>query len=269
MPNAEIKRKHGDGEVEITTSIIFSAVIIALCAFIFLYDYGSVYNKNTSGGFFSPSVGVIFKHGLLALTAILASTILKLILKRRIAISFLIAASILLPIFCYSLNYHSFKKDAAFYPLVSEGGALHFITIHDFDFDGVNDEYGYDGEDVRELSGDVYLSSAEDFVSSVTYTVVGKGGKLDSTWCTCFDGKILIHLYKSRVTYESIKITLKLKNSVDAEDVALYLFGEKLDCEIGDGKVISVAYDSYVCAEWQGASSEELITTPISYILED
>lgn len=269
MADAKKSKKYGDNKVKIATSVIFSAVVIVLCTFVFLYDYGSVYSKNTSGGFFSPSVGVVFRHGLLALTAILASAILKLIFKRRIAISFLIAASILLPIFCYSLNYHSFKKDAAFYPLVSEGGVLHFITIHDFDFDGVNDEYGYDGEDMRELSDEVRLSPAEDFVSSMTYTVVGKGGKLDSTWCTCFDGKILMHLYKSRVTYESIKITLKLKNSVDAEDVALYLFGKKLDCEIGDGKVISVAFDSYVCAEWQGASSEELITIPISYILED
>ncbi|MBQ3490666.1 MAG: hypothetical protein IJA86_08760 [Clostridia bacterium] len=248
-------------------TLIFSVVLILLCAFIFIYNYKNVYNQNTNGGYFSGSDGVIFKYILLAFFALLASVILKIIWKSRVFILLFIVISIGLPVLCYNVNYHSFKKDAMLYPLVSEGGALHFITIHDFNFDGVNDGYDYTGNDIRELSGTVYGEDSNDFISDLNYTIVGNGGNLDYSYCQYFNGTIKISMHKSRVTYDDIKITLTLKNSSDAENVSLYLFGSELKTTRESHNAVSVVFDADVCAEWQKNSMEELIFVPIQCVL--
>ncbi len=265
----ENKSTRNSPSFQLILILIFSAVLLVLCAFIFIYNYENVYDKNTNGGYFSPKDGVIFNHIVLALVALLTSGILKIILKHRVQILPLIILSIVLPILYYNINYHSFKKDAVLYPLVNEGGAFHFITIHDFNFDGVNDEYDYTGNDVRELSHIKYYAAQNDYVSAMNYTIVGKGGNLDASYCQYFDGKIRISLQKSRVTYNSIKITLSFKNSVAAEKVSLYLFNSKLETTLENHNTVSVVFDADICAEWQQTSLEEKILIPIRCILNE
>jgi hypothetical protein len=263
MNGQENKTKCNVQKFQLCTYIVFSAIIIVLCAVIFIYNYESVYDKNTNGGYFSASDGVIFKYIILALLALLASVILKIIWRHRLSILVFIAVSIVLPILCYQINYHSFNKDAMLYPLVKEGGALHFITIHDFDFDGVNDEYDYTGDDVRELSSTVYCSDPRGVVSSINYTIVGKGGKLNYSWCSYHSDKVTLHLHKSRVTYDHIKVTLVLTDSVDAKKIVFYLFDSQLETTIENENTVSVIVDGDVCAKWQQTSLEELITVSI------
>ena len=250
-------------------TLIFAAVIIVLCALLFIYNYKAAYDENTNGGFFSPHDGVVFIHVQVALMALMVSGILKWIWKSRLSWLALAALSVILPILCYQVNYHSFKKDATLYPLVSEGGALHFMTIHDFDFDGVNDAYDYTGDDVRELSSTDYCTDPYGIVESMDYTIVGKGGKLNGSWCAHGTGGISVYLHKSRVTYHSIKITLHLAESVDAEKITFYLFGSKLEATVENQHTVSVTMDTETCAKAQKNALEESFRVPIKYILED
>lgn len=249
--------------------LMFSAVLVLLCAFLFIYYYGDAYSKNTNGGYFSARDGLIFKHAILILFALLASVVLKKTLKHRLALRSLIIVSIVLPILCYNINYHTFKKDAVLYPTVNEGGVFHFITIHDFNFDGVDDGYDYTGDDVRELSHTDYGASPEDVVSAMDYTIIGKGGKLDSSHCQYVDGTIKISLYKSRVTYDHIKITLSFKDSADAQRASLYLFDSKLETTLESDTTVSVTFDAEACAKWQQASLQELIVVSINCVLDE
>lgn len=265
----ERKREDRDPRFQTIVTLIFAAAIMILCAFLFIYDYKAAYDENTNGGFFSPSDGVIFDHIQVALVSLLVSGILKAILKRRLSWLALAAVSVILPILCYQINYHTLKKDAMLYPLVCEGGALHFVTIHDFDFDGVNDAYDYTGDDVRELSSTDFCTDPYGIVESMDYTIVGKGGNLNGSWCVHGTRGISVYLHKSRVTYHSIRITLHLEESVDAEKVRFYLFGSELEATVEDEHTVSVVMDADTCARAQQISPEESIHVKLQYVVED
>ena len=240
--------------------VILSAVMIVSCGALFIYHYRGAYDTNTNGGFFSPRDGVILSHILVALAAIPLSVIAKLIWKHRLSLRVLLAISVCLPILCYQINYHTLKKDGMLFFLVEEGGALHFVTLHDFDRDGVNDAYDYTGDDLRTVSGSpVYGDDPCGVMEKMEYTIVGKGGKLDYAGCEAnyADGKISIRLNRSRVTYEKITITLHLQDSVTADQITLTQGGSPLEKTVIDEHTVSVTFDAATCAAWQEAALNE------------
>ena len=263
------KREHGDVRFRMLVTLLFGAGILILCAFLFLYRYRAAYDENTNGGFFSPSDGVVFLHIGAALIALLASGILKAIWRRRLSWPMLAAVAVILPILCYQINYHSLKKDGPLHFTVAEGGVFHFITIHDFDFDGVNDAYDYTGDDLRELSSTDFCTDPYGIVESMDYTIVGKGGNLNGSWCVHGTQGISVYLHKSRVTYHSVKITLHLAEGVDAEKISASVFGSKLETTVENHRTVSVVLDADTCAIAQQSAAEESFRVLVCYVLHE
>lgn len=270
MPRNE--RSNTSPSLHTMVAVLLSAAIAAACGFLFLYAYGSAYDRNTNGGFFSPRDGVVFNYILIALAAVLLSVLLKIVWRRRLTLRILLAVSVILPILCWQINYHTLKRDGMLYFLVEEGGPLHFVTIHDFDFDGVDDSLDYTGDDVRTLAGSTLAhSDPRGIVEFMEYTIVGKGGKLDYAGCelNSSEGTLRIRMNKSRVTYEKITVTLHLTEAYAAEDLVLYRGGERLAVMVMDGHTLSVTFDADTCAEWQQHATEETFRVLIRYEAED
>ena len=253
-------------------TLILSAVMILLCGFRFIYSYKAAYNDDAGAGYFSPRDGVILQFVCIAVLAILVSVLLKIIWKRKLSLGILLAVSVVLPILCYQINYHTLKKDGMLYFLVEEGGTLHFVTIHDFNFDGVDDACDYTGDDVREMTGST-LSGQDPrgVIERMDYSIVGKGGKLQYAYCEAHygDSAIHIHLNKSRVSYEMIRITLHLEESVDARTLILYQSGTRLAVTVVDEHTVSVEFDADTCAVWQHNALDESFRVSIRYVLDD
>ncbi len=266
------KRSDSPSSLQRIVTLTLSAVLTLACGFRFIYSYRSAYDTNTNGGFFSPRDGVIFNYILIALAATFLSVLLKIVWRRRLTLWILLAVSVCLPILCWQINCRTFNKDGMLYFLVEEGGPLHFVTIHDFDFDGVDDSFDYTGDDVRTLTrSTLAVSDPPGIVEIMEYTVVGKGGKLDYAGCelNSSEGTVRIRLNKSRVTYEKITITLHLTEAYAAEDLVLYRGGERLTVMVIDGHTLSVTFDADVCAEWQQQATEESFRVLIRYETED
>lgn len=270
MPRKE-SNKNPFGLQAIVT-LTLSAVIVAVCGFLFIYFYKAAYNRDAGAGYFAPRDVVIFCFICVAIAAVLVSALLKIVWRHRLSLWILIALSVILPILCYQVNYHTLKKDGMLHFLVQEGGALHFVTIHDFDFDGVDDGYDYTGDDVREVSGSpVYSADPHGILERMEYTVVGKGGKLQYAGCEASYGEstIRIRLNKSRVTYEEIRITLHLNEAVDADDLILYHAGSRLEVTVVDEHTVSVTFDADTCAAWQRSALDESFRVPVRYEVDD
>jgi hypothetical protein len=253
-------------------TVILSAAIAAACGFLFLYAYRNAYDRNTNGGFFSPQDGVILDYILISVAAILLSVLFKIVWRRRLTLWVLLAISVILPILCWQINYHTLKRDGMLYFLVEEGGPLHFVTIHDFDLDGVDDSLDYTGDDVRTLTHSTLVhSDPHGIVEFMEYTIVGKGGKLDYAGCELnpSEGSLRIRLNKSRVTYERITVTLHLTEAYAAEDLVFYRGGERLAVKVIDGHTLSVTFDADTCAEWQQQATEESFRVLIRCEAED
>ena len=238
-----------------------------MCGFLFLYYYDGAYSTG-SGWFISPRALLFVCHIVVALAATGVSILLKLLLKSRIALGILLVISICLPLLCYTVNYFMLKKNGPLYFLVEEGGALQFVTLHDFDRDGVNDAYDYTGEDIREISGGPISNlDPQGIVQQFEYTIVGKGGKLGYAGCELNHtaNKISIRMNRSRVTYEQITIILHLQDSVTADQITLTQGGSPLEKTIIDEHTVSVTFDAATCAAWQEAAMNESFRMYVFY----
>jgi hypothetical protein len=268
------KEKHGHPlDFRTIVTLILSAAILTGCGFLFLCNYKAAYNDDAGAGYFSPADAVVFYHVCIAAAAILVSVILKLLWRRRLSLWLLLALSVCLPILSYQVNYHTLEKDGMLYFLVEEGGALHFMTINDFNFDGVDDSLDYTGDDLREHHGSS-LSGKDphNVVEKLEYTVAGKGGNLDYAYCEARfgSGQIRVNnLHKSRVTYECITVTLRLEEGVDPHSLALSMFGSPVDATVVDEHTVSVTFDADTCAAWQQSSLEESFSVTLRYAVED
>ena len=241
------------------SALILSVSLILLCGFLFLYYYEGAYN--TASDWFISSRALLFVcHIVVALAAVAVSLLLKVLLRSRIALGILLVISICLPLLCYTVNYFMLKKDGPLYFLVEEGGALQFVTLHDFDRDGVNDAYDYTGDDIREISGGPICNlDSQGAIQQLEYTIVGKGGKLGYAGCELnyTENKISIRMSRSRVTYEKITITLHLQDSVTADQITLTQGGSPLEKTVIDEHTVSVTFDAVTCAAWQEAALNE------------
>ena len=249
------------------TALILSLSLILLCGFLFLYHYGKAYST-ASDWFISRRACVFVFHIAVALAAVGVSILLKLLLKSRIVLVILLVVSICLPLLCYVVNYFMLKKNGPLYFLVEEGGAFQFITLHDFDRDGVNDAYDYTGDDIREISGGpIYNLDPQGTIQHFEYTVVGKGGNLGYAGCELnYTGKqISIRMNRSRVTYEQITIILHLQDSVTADQITLTQGGSPLEKTVIDEHTVSVTFDAATCAAWQEAAMNESFRMLVRY----
>lgn len=271
MPSKEKRNEAPSFQTLVT--LILSAAILTGCGFLFLCCYKAAYNDDAGAGYFSPADGVVFYHVCIAAAAVLVSVILKLVWRRRLALWLLLILSVCLPILSYQVNYHTLKRDGMLYFLVEEGGALHFMTINDFNFDGVDDSLGYSGEDLREHHGSTLTGKdPHGVVEKMEYTVVGRGGNLDNAYCEARfgSGQIRINnLHKSRVTYERITVTLHLEEGVDPHRITASMSGSPVEVTVVDEHTVTVTFNADTCAAWQQNSLEESFSVTLRYALDD
>ena len=107
---------------------VFAASIVIACGLVFLFNYSVAFDDDPGAGFLPPSAVIIYYYFLISLFSIIVAVILKLALKSKVRLSALLLIAVLLPIFCYAINYNTLNKDGVFYPLVDEGGIFHFVT---------------------------------------------------------------------------------------------------------------------------------------------
>ena len=252
--------------------LILSISLVLLGSFLFLYNYENAFDAGSNGWFLSPGVVVFLYFLCMAAVAAGISVLLRYLLKGGINLRLLLVISICLPLLCYTFNNFALKKGGMLHFLVEEGGALHFVTIHDFNFDGVNDAYDYTGDDVREISGGpIYSTDIHDPIEYYEYVVVGKGGKLGYAGCEAnyAADKISIRMNRSRVTYEGITITLHLKEGVPAEKVTLTQGGSPIEKTVIDEHTVSFTFDAATCAAWQEAAMNESFRIYVFYEVND
>lgn len=267
--NKEKNSKYAITDKALVVYVIFSVVISLICAFVFLYDYRHVYDNDSGAGYLPPSLGMKVYYFYISIIFIIVSHIITKCIKNKTYLSILITLSIIIPIICYNINYHSFKKDGLLYSMVDEGGILQFLRIRDLNFDGVDDHLNYDGDDIREISDYSYGSSNNEyeFIRNCKTTAVGKGGNL-SIYTSYGDGDLRLKIRKSRATYEYIKVTFTLFDNVNIEKISVFLYDTALDITVESENTISILFDSDICSEWQKNSLEETIVIPITISVE-
>ncbi len=250
---------------------IFSAMIIVVCYLLFLFNYDLAYS---GGDYISGRMVVIFYHFLIFVFSILAAVILKLVLKKKVQLRFLLLIAVLLPILCYGVNYHTLKKDGLFYSLVDDGGMFHFIVIGDFDFDGMNDEEHHRLYEERTCSTS-YSDIFRDEIKRVTTDATGIGAGLNGSYFS-FDGEkrnLTLHLNKNGVDFKEIRLEIMFADPRLGESFSLYLPTDSGEVSVdhtlhGDG-TLSVVFDADTCSNWQKNSEEEFIRIVFRYEFGD
>ncbi len=267
MPESKGVDKYGRLKTSLTILGIFALAVILICGVVFLYGYKDVYDDNAGAGYIPPSFAMVFYYFIIANLAVAAAIVIKCVCKKRASILSLLLTAVLLPILCYQLNYHAFKKDGIMYPLVDEGGMLRFITIQDFNFDGMNDEEHHLRYDERRFFN---LSSLEhDVIKSVRCDVVGMGLRLEHTHCNYQRRResIMISLQKDDAEYKSISVTLTFHDPETAENISFYLDDKKLEHTLNENDTVTLTFDAETCASWQKTADKYYIEVYIKYVL--
>lgn len=219
---------------------IMSAVIVLVCGFVFLYQYRIAYDGHTGGGFIPPSFGVVINYAQIAFFAIIAAVCVKLIMKKNVSLLAMLLIALILPILCNNVNKYVFHKNSPLYPLVDEGGILHFIVLRDFTFDGIDDEINRLNT-VERTHGQLCGSLSDDKVlKNVQMRAHGKGTGLERVTVISFSR------WKEQITSVSInddgyelsltklELTFNFWNTSDGERARLYLVEKdgEIICEI-------------------------------------
>jgi len=244
----------------------FSLAITLICFFVFLYNYSDAYSTPEFSIFKYVMVG---HYILLAIFFLFCAVIVKLIFGRRVRLSLLLLSAVLLPTVLYNVNKHTLKEGAVFHFLVEDGGLLHFIPNHDFNFDGMNDEqYRLYYEEREESSG--YGGHYNDkYVRLIDTRATGTGAGLNCTFCFYDWEKQIIDLFLEKdVRYKEIRIKVIFRDPEFTEKVSFYLDGRKLDGEIINDITVLIVFDEKICRGWQINSEKDSITIPIEYKFE-
>ena len=262
---------HPEKEIRLSLSMKvllgFALALVLLCGLIFLLGYENAYNDNAGGGWLPPSYGVIFAYLWLAVIAAVIALCLKLLLRGRIRLWPMLAASFLVPLICYNLNYYALQKDGPLYFLVDEGGIFHFIVIGDYNFDGMNDERHhvlYDERTCASRYGGHFDDIRIDYIDT---EADGIGAGLGGTFCF-YDWEkqeIDLHLNKTGVSFKEIRIVIAFKEKRFADTAAFFLDGRELTVARVSDLAVTLTFDAVTCAAWQAEAEHEYPEILISY----
>lgn len=250
---------------------IFVGVAILICGFVFIHNYDDAF-VNRYDSLFSAREIMAIRYIFLAMLYIVSAVVLKVIFRKRVRILVLLLTATIVPIICYHFNYITFKKDGALYPLVAEGGIFHFITIGDYNFDGINDqEYHilYDERQFSTTEGGHFNDTLVDFVNT---TAIGTGGALHVTNCSYdWEMKTLNLEFQKDVMFKEIKILVKFKDTENIENVSFHFKDDEFTTikhTVENSNTLSITFDSQMCKQWQNNSEKEWVDIPI-YIYVD
>ena len=254
---------------------IMAAVIVLICGFVFLYQYRIAYDGHTGGGFIPPSFGVVINYAQIAFFALIAAVSIKIIMKKDVSLIAMLLIALILPMVCYNVNKYVFHRNGPLYPLVDEGGMLHFIVQRDFNLDGINDEE-YRLKHEERTYGQLSGSSSDDKVlKNVQLRAYGKGEGLEHIFGSDGEWKeqiwtVHLNLFGDReLSLTKLELIFNFWNKSDGERARLYIVDKEgeiiceLSCEVlSDGGVKTVIDNSNV----EDLSEKRAIY--IKYVLE-
>jgi hypothetical protein len=255
---------------------IMAAVIVLICGFVFLYQYRIAYDGHTGGGFIPPSFGVVINYAQIAFFALIAAVSIKIIMKKDVSLIAMLLIALILPIVCYNVNKYVFHRNGPLYPLVDEGGLLHFIVLRDFDLDGIEDEVNRLNT-VERVHGQTSGSSSDDKVlKKVQLRAYGKGEGLEHIFSSGGNRwkeqiwTVHLNTFGDReLSLTRLELTFNFRNKSDGERARLYIVDKEgeiiceLSCEVlSDGGVKTVIDNSNV----EGLSEKREIY--VKYVLE-
>lgn len=248
---------------------IFSAAIVVVCFVLFLFCYKWAYRD---GGIIPPSFGVKVYHFYVVIVAIFVAIALKAVFEKRVRLWTLLVASVLLPVLCYQVNYHTLKKDSIFFPLVDEGGIFHFIVIGDYDFDGMNDEWHHRLYEERTVTS--MCADNGDVVRNMNAKLRGVGQSLDNCFFTYDEEKnnrMKFHLYTT-VELKYVELVVSFYDPDTAQKISFYEVTEDGEVKIEhtinkEGKAV-IYFDAETCAEYQSRCEEGKTLVEIMFRFE-
>ena len=249
---------------------IFSAAIVVLCFVLFLFCYKWAYND---GGIIPPSFGVQVYHFYVVIVAILAAIFLKAVFEKRVRLWTLLIASVLLPVLCYQVNYHTLKKDGIFYPLVDDGGIFHFIVIGDYNFDGMNDEEYHRLYEERRYS---QTSSRLDktVICRVSTEAIGVGPALYASLdYNNEESMVTLKMHKENIVYTQIKCDIHFTDPQVAQKISFYEITDNGDVQVehtvNDDGTVTLLFDADTCLRYQNESEKEYIHVAFRFAVQE
>jgi hypothetical protein len=247
--------------------VIFSIIIVISCALVFLLNIDIAYDD---GGYIPRNWVVGIYYFVLTIVALAVASVIKIIYKDRVRLWQLLLISFILPILCYAINYHAYKKGGPLHSLVDYGGIFHFIAIGDWDFDGINDEYYSRMSEERTVSFLCGVDYNDDLIKNISVEVTGSGLSLDRTFCD-YDWEkqvIKLHINKNHAEYKNIDVKIEIYDSGTKNYIELYINDEQIDYKTINENKVCVSFDSDECIKWQNSSDSEFIEIPIKYIVK-
>ena len=247
--------------------VIFSIIIVISCSLVFLLNIDIAYDD---GGYIPRNWVVGIYYFVLTIVALAVASVIKIIYKDRVRLWQLLLISIILPILCYVINYHAYKKGGPLHSLVDYGGIFHFIAIGDWDFDGINDEYYSSMSEERTVSFLCGVDYNDDLIKNISVEVTGSGLSLDRTFCD-YDWEkqvIKLHINKNHAEYKNIDVKIEIYDSGTKNYIELYINDEQIEYKTINENKVCVSFDSDECIKWQNSSDSEFIEIPIKYIVK-
>lgn len=275
-PNNTVNNTKKDS-LALKVLLIFGAVMVLLCFFIFIFNYDIAFEDSSDGGWLPPSFAIVFYYFLLAVVGFIGAIIIKVIFKKRVSIWILLLATVLVPIVSYKANRFTLKEDGPFYFLVDEGGIFRFIAIGDYDFDGMNDELYHRTYDTRTL-GSTYCGGGT-IIKSINVRVTGVGYNLGGhSFYEEEQNEITLHLRKDNVVYDKVEMKIEFRNPEDAKKFNMTLVSQndhgkmipvdyKLDYEyrINDDNTLTFIFDAEDCKRIQNHSTTEFVEVAFNF----
>lgn len=273
MKKQENKKK----DIALKVLLIFSVILVLVCFFVFIFNYERALDD--SGDWFPNSFTVQVYYFFIAVGAIVVAAFLKLIYGKGVSFSALLVVCIILPTICYHSNRFTLDKGGPLSFLVEEGGIFHFITIGDFNFDGVNDK-------TYDLMNNIRTESSWDtghwedkIIKDIKVKTTGKGIHLN-TFTTHDESKGIIefHLRADGAEYEKIEWDIVFFDKRKADNFSMTPafirrwgsdepLGFKLNYDISrtSDTNIKVVFDKEDCFVIQNHSTQDYITVSFKY----
>lgn len=244
---------------------IFAVSIVLLCEFIFLYHYEIDYYASILDHRETEILQCFFVGAAFLVLAIC----LKCIFLKRVYLWALLLTAVLLPVLCFQFNDHTLKKDGILSPLVEKGGILHFLTIHDFNFDGMNDEEYHRLYEERSYSSR-YSAYPNDTIQLIQIKAVGIGPGLEGCFCFYKEEKKSIDLhFQTDIELNYIEVIVDFRDPSMAERVSFYEMKEDKRIlhphTVNEDGAAVLRFSAETCLAWQNESENMYIKIPFQY----
>lgn len=253
-------------------TLIFVIAIALVCGLLYLFNRSmfnrsNIYDSDLLSPEFVSAVLCVF----VTLLSLACAVILKCIYKKKVRIWALLLAALLTPGICFPINAVAFDKGGFLYPLIEDGGLLHFIVIGDYNFDGMNDKEHHILYDEREESSRYGGHYDDAVIRYIDTNATGVGSGLNGCFCFYDWEERIIQLFLARdsVKLKQVEINVAFRDESFADDVSFYIDGRKLDHTVNGFGQISIVFNAEECYDLQKGLDGVNRYVPIKYVINE